>query len=247
MKLIDEKILLFDLPFKTDTFGTIYQPKIKDFLDFDYARFKAVFSIRKDLYIDDKHEDYDNIKDFDMIIVLGLLEDFKKSLQILYKTDCVKIDIKQKTIQSTRVIVKANEEIYVFDRNNYNKFADIILILLHDGNNIADEKEKEELSEIELMMKKRRQEFERKKAKREAEIRKNNEEKNIMTIFDIANYIIHNDNKYNYESVLNLTIYQLINSYTLYMQKENYGYFMDYKTSGNFNIEQNISHWFFGE
>ena len=124
-------------------------------------------------------------------------------------------------------------------------FADLILITLHEGNNVAEVEVKKELTEIELKMEKRRKEFERKKALKEAQKKK---EEDTITIFDLANYIIHTDGStFDYEKVLNLTVYQLINTFNLYRQKEGYSTFMDYKTSGNFQIEENMEHWFFGK
>ena len=75
---------------------------------------------------------------------------------------------------------------------------------------------------------------------------KNKEEP--ITIFDLANYIIHeNGTTFNYQNVLELTIYQLINTFTLYRQKEGYNIFMDYKTSGQFKMEEEGKHWFFNK
>lgn len=248
MKLIDNKILLFNLPLKTKEFGTIHQLKLKDFLEFDYARFKTVFSIRKDMYFDENTDGYDKIEDFDMVVFLNMLDDFCKALKLLCRTEEVKLSCKHNDITSIKVLIKKDDNIYVIDRSNYTKFANMILILLHDGNNIAEQEVKKELDEFELKAAKGRKNLEKKRKEREAEARKNNNNKEeSMTIFDVANYIVHNDNKYDYQSVLDLTIYQLINTYTLYRQKEGYDIFIKYKTSGNFNIEQNVSHWFFGE
>ena len=247
-ELIKKDRLLFGMPIDLKEFGIIHQPKLYDFLDFDYGQFKTVFSIRKEtlLFLDEQQEGYDLLKDFDFIMMLNLSETFCKALKLLYKTNDIKLDYKYGDIESTKIIINANDNTYYIDRNNYTKFADLILITLHEGNNIADEELKEELDEVELEIAKRRRAFERKKAKREAELRKQSGEE-PTTIFDMANYIIHCDSKFDYESVLNLTVYQLINSFNLYHLKENYKHMMDCKTSGNFKIEENIAHWFFGK
>lgn len=242
-ELISKEKLLFGLPINIPNMGTIYQPKLRDFVnnDFNYAKFKGVFSIKKDMFLEDTNEDYDKIKDFDLIIYMNLIEDLIKSLKLLYKTDEIKIgELRSNDLSSIKILIKANEEVYCLDRENYAEFANRVLILLYSGNNVAEEEVKEELDEIELKMLKKRREFEKKKQKNKP---KENDD-NGVTIYDIANYIIHVDNKYNYDSVLDLTIYQLINSYYLYHQKENYNIFMDYKTSGQFKIEEKIEHWF---
>lgn len=249
MKLIDSKTLLFNLPLKTNDFGIIYQPKLKDFLEFDYVKFKTIFSVRKELYFDEDNIDgYDKIKDFDIIIFANLLNDLISSVKLLYKTDDVSINCKHDDVENIGILIKQDGETYFINRNNFTEFANLILILLHEGNNIAEKEVKKELDEIELKIEKRKKEFERKKAKREAELRReNNKDEEPLTIFDLANYVIHNNNKYDYENVLELTIYQLMNTFTLYNQKDGYEVFIRYKTSGNFNIDQDIGHWFFNK
>ena len=49
----------------------------------------------------------------------------------------------------------------------------------------------------------------------------------------------------NYNNILDLTVYQIMNTFKLYQTKEVYKTNMDYRTSGNFKIEEEISHWFF--
>ena len=247
-ELIKKDRLLFGKPIDLKEFGIIHQPRLYNFFDFDYTSFKTAFSIRKEtlLFLDSKQEGYDLLEDFDLVIMLNLGATLCKALKLLYKTDNIKLEYKYGDIESAKIVINANEGTYYINRSNYTKFADLILITLHEGNNIADEKVKEDLDETELEMIRRRKEFERKKAQREAELRKQNNEE-PTTIFDMANYIIHCDSKFDYESVLNLTVYQLINSFNLYHLKENYKHMMDCKTSGNFKIEDNIAHWFFGK
>lgn len=247
MELIKRERLIFGLPIEIPNMGIVYPPKLRDFFDrnFEYGKFKRVFSIRKELFLDNTSEDFDKIKDFDLLFYLNMIEDLIESLKMLYKTEDVKFETpKHNDIDSVKISIKVNNDIYYINRDNYTNFADIILILLHEGNNIADEKVKKELNEIELKMERKRKEFERKKALKEAN--ENKDEENI-TIYDLANYIIHMDSKFDYQSVLDLTVYQLINSFNLYRQKENYELFMDYKTSGNFKIEDDIKHWFFNK
>ena len=167
-ELIKKDRLLFGMPIDLKEFGIIHQPKLYDFLDFDYGQFKTVFSIRKEtlLFLDEQQEGYDLLKDFDFIMMLNLSETFCKALKLLYKTNDIKLDYKYGDIESTKIIINANDNTYYIDRNNYTKFADLILITLHEGNNIADEELKEELDEVELEIAKRRRAFERKKAKR---------------------------------------------------------------------------------
>ena len=225
MELINRKLLLFAQSINIPNFGTVYPPKLRDFLEFDYGKFKSSFSVRKELFIDNTNGDYDKIKDFDVLIFSNMIESLIQSLKLLYKTDNVKLETPKKDdIDSIQISIESNDNIYYINRNNYTEFADMVLIILHEGNNIADEKVKKELTEIEQ-----------------------NKDKDQIGIFDLANYLIHMDSKYTYDNVLDLTIYQLINSYQIYHQKENYDLFVKYKTNGNFKIEDELKHWFFNK
>lgn len=260
MKLIKEEKLLFGLPIEIPNMGTIYQPTMRTFFDknFDIQKFIRAFSIKVELVF----EDATDLKNFDVFLYQLLkkvpeeellITDLIESLKILYKTDEVKlIMLKPNDINAICVsidVMENNEKkTYYINRDNYDDFANIILITLDMSENIVDEKIRKELSEIEIKIEKKKREFEKKKAKREAELRKQNKDKEeeSITLYGLANYIIHADNsQFNYQSVLDLTIYQLKNTFNLYRQKENYKIFMDYKTSGQFKIDDNISHWFF--
>jgi hypothetical protein len=46
-----------------------------------------------------------------------------------------------------------------------------------------------------------------------------------------------------YKDVLDLTYAQLINSYKCIMQIDNYQVMMDYKTSGQFDMKDEVKHW----
>ena len=153
MELINRKLLLFAQSINIPNFGTVYPPKLRDFLEFDYGKFKSSFSVRKELFIDNTNGDYDKIKDFDVLIFSNMIESLIQSLKLLYKTDNVKLETPKKDdIDSIQISIKSNDNIYYINRNNYTEFADMILIILHEGNNIADEKVKKELTEIELKM-----------------------------------------------------------------------------------------------
>ena len=62
------KLLLFAQSINIPNFGTVYPPKLRDFLEFDYGKFKSSFSVRKEIFIDNTNSDYDKIKDFDILI-----------------------------------------------------------------------------------------------------------------------------------------------------------------------------------
>ena len=254
MKLIKEENLLFGLPIKMKNLGTIYQPTLEDYINnnIDIQNFIGLFSIKIDLLVESDEE----LKNFDFFLLQiaqgekGTLyiSQLIKYLKLLYRTDKVEfVGMKEKDLNSIGILIKVDNEEYFINRENYDKLAEVILIMLGNGNNIKEKESREELNEIDLKIAKRRKEFERKKAEREAKLKKeNNKDDNSLTILDLVNYIIHTDNsQYNYSNVLKLTVYQIMNTFRLYQTKENYKIGMDYRTSGNFKIEEKLNHWFF--
>lgn len=257
MKLITKDKLLFGLPIEVENMGTIYQPKIKDFLDRDFnvQKFIRAFNIKANLFL----ENTENIKNFDIflfqlsldipneeLLVMELID----SLKLLYRTDKVDLTmLDEKDMNSICISIKVmennEEKVYYINRDNYDSFANVILILLDLGNNTVDIELNKELNEIDLKIAQRKAEFEKRKAEREAKANKDKEKEDV-TIYDLMNYIIHADNsQFNYQNVLDLTIYQIKNTFNLYRQKESYDLYMKYKTSGQFKMEDNITHWFF--
>ena len=86
MELINRKLLLFAQSINIPNFGTVYPPKLRDFLEFDYGKFKSSFSVRKELFIDNTNGDYDKIKDFDSLIFSNMIESLIQSLKHVPKS-----------------------------------------------------------------------------------------------------------------------------------------------------------------
>jgi hypothetical protein len=258
MKLITKDKLLFGLPIEIKNMGTIYQPRIKDFLDKDFniQKFIRAFNIKANLFL----ENAEGVKNFDIFIYQLslnlptnelLVTELIESLKLLYRTDKVELIMKnEKNIESIcisiEVIEKGKKKTYYLNRDNYDDFANIILILLDLGNNTKDTKLNEELNEIDLKIAQRKAEFEKRKAERESKL--NKEETEEITMYDLMNYIIHADNsQFDYQNILELTIYQIKNTFNMYRQKESYNLYMQYKTSGQFKMDEDIVHWFFNK
>ena len=225
MKLIKEEKLLFGLPIKIKNLGTIYQPTLKDYIDnnINIEDFRGIFGLKIDLLVDNS----EGLKNFDFFI-LQIMQNKKgalyitqliKYLKILYKTDNVElINTKEEDLNSIGILVKKDNEEFFINRENYDGLTEVISIMLYNGNNIKEKEIKEELNEIDLKIAKRKREFEKRKAEKEKRQNKDNE---ALTILDLVNYIIHTDNsQYDYNSILNLTIYQIINTFKLYQMKE---------------------------
>lgn len=248
MNVIKKENLLLNFPIELDNnLGTIYQPILRDFIEnnFELERMIRAFGLKKELVLG--NGDTSDIKNFDIFLLQlmvseklkneSLINDLVKSLQILYKTDNIKTEIDTSKIDYENFNIIINDEV-ILNRNNYDYMCSVIMVMLDLEEN--DKEQIEALSDIQLKFLKRRQEWEAKHGK------KDSEEK--ITIFDLVNFILHADGTiYTYESILNLTIYQIKNTFNLYKQKENYTTDLKYRSSGNFKMEDKLEHWFFNK
>ena len=67
--------------------------------------------------------------------------------------------------------------------------------------------------------------------------------KKALTLADIINIVVHIRDTYKYEDILNMTYYQLLNTYQVMMGKISYDEFLMFKSSGQFEIKQDVKHW----
>lgn len=191
----------------------------------DYDEFVRPFLIRIDLF-DFK---VDGLCDFDLFFssfnesdeLLNLLID---KLKILYRTDNVK------AISSIRIII-VNDKIMI-NRENYTYLADVALEMMY-ATKIKPKKTQSKYKNKYLQA----------TWEKLQKYRKKEEEKKSLQLSDILNTLIHISNNFDYDKVLNLTYYQVMNSYITLTKKIGYDEFMMYKTSGQFKIEQNVKHW----
>lgn len=244
-----DKDLLFGRPIKlTHGLGMIYQPILKDFItNYSYAEFTRSFNIKKEYIFDDPPE---NIKNFDIFFLFlaisnenknlsSFIRELINSLALLYKCPIDDIKIKEDNTKESmeKFYIEIRNE-YILNRNNYDYLCVTVMNML---DNEIQTQENGEMSEIEKKIAKARIKYEK-------EHKKNEVKKDTYDIFDLANYIIHTDGSiYNYETIQNLTIYQIKNTCKLYQQKEGYNTFMQYKTSGQFDIKDEVKHWFFNK
>ena len=242
MKNLSNSILLFGLPIELEHgLGTIKQPLLKDFNSFDINRFLRIFNMDK-LF---PQKEFEGFKTLDKIMLFssitkdgvgkGIYNDFFKSLSILYETEDIKLTIDDTKENFDQYIIII-DDIYKIDRHNFGYLCNIILQIT--GSEVQTD-EKGEMTEIEKKIAQRRREFELAHPKKDED---------TYTIYDLANYIIHTDEtNFTYDSIQELTIYQLKNTFQMYSLKESYKTFMQYKTSGGFEIDEERKHWFFNK
>lgn len=232
---VPRNVLLFGLPIQLEhELGTIYQPIIKDFNSFDLNKLVRSFNIKKETFFDIGKVP-EGLKDFDLFFIESLsflLEDLLKSLSLLYK--CKLEDMKLTVIEGYPVLTTSDKK-FVLHRENYAYLCKIISIMLDIE--YVETDEKGEMTEIEKIIAERRAKWEREHPKKEED---------GYSIYDLIDYVLHADGTtYTYDSIQELTIYQVKNTSKLYSKKESYKLFMEYKTSGQFNIEEEKPHWFF--
>ena len=85
-------------------------------------------------------------------------------------------------------------------------------------------------------------EFERRRKEHEKRLGKKNSDKNL-TILDMANISIHTSN-FKYDDILNMTLYQLKNSFDVLTKKDAYDVNTMYMVSPKFEFKDNKhEHW----
>ena len=134
---------------------------------------------------------------------------------------------------------------YKINRDNFEDFKKLVCEILDTEIKIEKkpQRKSEEENELLSLFEKKKAEYEKKYKKKP----KKDKNKDNLTIFTLINYIIHyKDSQYNYDTIRNLTIYQIKNTFKYYQNQEMYELDMKYRTSGNFKMDKKTSeHWFF--
>lgn len=239
--MIKKSELVFGMSVKLDNnLGSFEQIKLKELIELD-LEFETLISP----FILDKKiaEMFESKKLFYIFFIEGVLKEkigflsgLIKSLEVIYKTKNIVVDE-----NSCSIII--NEE-FIIDADNFDYLCDSMCrLFMIDRNSIQRAYDKDRAN-----ANKKESETDRKfREMRERSLRNRGKSKEdeIFSLTDIANYLIHCSEKYTYETVKDLTIWQLKNSFNLYQKKDGYDIEMKYRTSGNFNIKEDVKHWFF--
>ena len=193
--------------------GEIVQPKLKDFIEHDIAinDFISPFYLIVSAYVENVGIDKPLLSLIAINIQLSrdgrdtILDNFLVSLSMLYKG--FKLEMLEFE-DSIVIAIKESDEIkYLIDDDNFIDLCEAVM----DMFKIKVEKEDADLDlldappEIIEKIKKGRKEFRAKQR----------EKKNNLEFFDMCNELIHINNEYNYDKVLNMTIWQIKNSYSI--------------------------------
>ena len=123
------------------------------------------------------------------------------------------------------------DDSFVITNNNYEEIADIIAEL--NGRKrvrklVPPEHLTDEQRDIWIRTMKGRQ----RKAERDS-----------MELSDIINIVIHSGDNFNYKSVLDLTLLQLYNTFSVIMEKDKFDRYYQLYSSGQFEIKEHTPHW----
>ena len=179
-----------------------------------------------------------------ILVIKRLIEVVK----FLCKTDDVALymeNIVNGTLDTTDKNYILINKSYKINRDNFEDFKNLVCEILDTEIKIEKkpQKKSEEEDELLSLFEKKKAEYEKKYKKKP----KKDKNKDNLTIFTLINYIIHyKDTQYNYDTIRNLTIYQIKNTFKYYQNQEMYELDMKYRTSGNFKMDKKTSeHWFF--
>ena len=266
--MLNDQTLFFGLPIKLDENVMLYQPTLNEILDkgFMIENILEPF-ITLDKRNFENEENNDKINNFDMLFVQLILAymqylDTEKDninkltlsnwinsdksnilvikrlievIKFLCKTDDVALymeNIVNGTLDTTDKNYILINKSYKINRDNFEDFKNLVCEILDTEIKIEKKPQKKSEEEDELLSL-----FEKKKAEYEKKYKKKPK----------INYIIHyKDTQYNYDTIRNLTIYQIKNTFKYYQNQEMYELDMKYRTSGNFKMDKKTSeHWFF--
>ena len=228
-----------DIPLEKYGLGKIRQPKIIDFLskDIEMDNFFYPF-VMNDIIVGQSEEKEsvlklkDSIGDLTFLLINcmqsgrnDILISIKDSLEFLYGD--------KMTITDKLTIKIGDVEI---DNSNFPMLCSVILEMLKiDKSKLKFDKPiKKEMSAIEKEFERRRREYEKRLGKEKNE--------KDLTILDMANISIHTSN-FKYEDILNMTLYQLKNSFDVLTKKDVYDTAVMYMVSPKFEVKDKQEHW----
>ncbi|MGL5718480.1 MAG: hypothetical protein ACRCX2_36085 [Paraclostridium sp.] len=238
-----EYCYLFGLDINLDKYGlgTIKQPVLKNYIvqnvniEMFYIPFIYVnMIIDKSENSDDVRKIVNKLGTFNFLIKtclesknISVLIAIQESLKFLYRTDNIRFG------ENANIII--NDEIFI-NNDNFDILSTIIFEMIKiDKSKIKFDKDKKELSDIE-------KEFERRRKEHLERIGKAKNE-DSLTILDLSNIVIHSG-LFNYDEVLNMTIYQIKNSFEAITKKDSFDINMMHRVSPKFEVsKEKVEHW----
>ena len=230
-----------DIPLDKYGLGKIRQPRLIDFIekDIDISSFYSYF-VLNDFFIGQMKEENkeDVLKLKDALGSLGFLLNFacrdQKVKDKLIEALCLLYNTNNIHIHNDSVILVDN---ILITNDNFDSLCNVVLEMLKiDKSKLKFSSESYDdrvISDKMLAAKKRFMDMNKNKNKKDKSI----------TMIDIANIIVHSCG-IDYEKVLNMTIYQIQNSFDIVNAKESYDVNTLYRVSPKFDMsKEKFEHW----
>ena len=268
--MLNEQILFFGRPISFSKDAILHQPTLRELMDKGLI-FEEL--IEPFITLDKGHfqseQDNDKLLDFDFFFIqifmayIEFLEQQKqdvslkdwlesslsdglvikrliKTLKFLFQTNDISLNISEGIVNNLEEDFITINKSYKIDRDTYPILKEVICEIFDTEIKIEKKPEKsKEEQELDALFEKRRREYEKKYGKKK-------KKDDVITIFTLVNYIIHNKfSNYNYNSIQDLTIYQIKNTFKYYQSLEVYDIDIAYRTSGQFKMDKQNKHWFF--
>lgn len=240
-----ENYYISGLPIKCKDLGIIYQPTIREMFEsgitqnelimpfialekvFIESDFYSKFQVIKELYT------LSEMLDAAKVEVLSVYFSVIESLKILYKTNDINF---VKMDDCDGILIRCKDYNCAVNVNNFDSLCNIIFemfcinrndLFKEDGEiwkeNTGCEREKKAIEYFKNKNKKKK-------------------EKETLHLWDYIN-IVANLGNHTYDDVLNMTYYQLINSYRTLVTLQKYNEELGYRWSFKFNIEDKQKNW----
>lgn len=272
MLKVHEEKLYFGLPIKLNNEVCIYQPTLREILENDFSFEELIepfMTLDKQNFSSEK--DNENLNNFDIFflqILMAYIEVLKKDEEIklsdwlnspisdglvikrlikvfkfLFRTEDIDLHICKGILDSPEDNYILINKSYKIDRDTYEDIKWIVCDIFDTDMKIEKKAPvSEEEDKLAKLFAQKKAQYE-KEYGREAKTGKN---KDKITIFTLVNYIVNNKySQYDYNSVQDLTIYQVKNTFKYYQSQEVYDIDMQYRTSGQFKMDKKSEHWFF--
>ena len=248
MKKVKEELLYFGIPIKLTDKVSMYQPTLKEIIESGYSLEELIepfITLDKQNFEEEKdNSELNNFDIFFLQILMGYINVLKNNenvelgdwlnsplsnglvikrlirvFKFLFRTEDVNLYISKGIADDMNENYIMINKSYKIDRNNYEEVKWMVCDIFDTDMKIEKKPQisKEEQAMHDLFEQK-------KKAYKEAygrEAREGNDKK--MTIFTLVDYVVNNKySQYNYDTVQDLTIYQIKNTFKYYQRQEAY-------------------------
>jgi hypothetical protein len=227
------KYLLTEIDLTEYGLGVITLPKVQDIINIGEQKINEFLT---PFLID--YKSTDEVKMFDLLFIdneqmKNVVNQLAIALKVLYKSDAVKLALDETN----------NINIYVSDaiinRDNFDKLCDIVREMFFISKPQEEENRTIQVAEENQAILEEYLRLEQQHQKDMEELNKNNHKGLHQIITIVASQCL-----WDYDKVLSMTYYRLINTYVSIFKIDSYTTYMQYVTSGQFDMKNHQQkHW----